>query len=207
MEFSNIPYSLVRKDSQPVLYVVRHGATGDDDSYNSPENPHLNEEGWKDAQAAAEFLADKKVGPIITSGFYRTEETAQEIAKHIGKPVIIADGLDSWRVGDVKHMKSSEDADRVIQHHVDNPHKPIPGGESLNSLRGRVDPVLEEGVKDGVATGNPPVMIAHHSIQHEVGRLFNGDHESALTKTGGIVAVYMTPTGLRAISIFRPEKV
>lgn len=200
-------YHLVKamRANEPVLYIVRHGWTGDDNSYNSPINPNLDKKGWDDAAAAAQFLKDKATGPIRTSGFKRAAETAGVVGKQIGQTPVVDDRLDSWDVGDVANMKSEAEADRVIDHHVKNPHKVLPGGESLNQLRARVQPALMQGVEEGIRTGKPPIYIAHHSVQHEAGNLFNGDHKSALTHTGGVVAVYVTPQGLKATPIFRPE--
>jgi broad specificity phosphatase PhoE len=206
MEYANVSYKLARPINQPVLYIVRHGWTGDDNSYNSPINPNLDKKGWDDAKAAAEYFSNKNTGSIRTSGFKRAAATAGVIANRLGKTPVMDDRLDSWDVGDVANAPSSEEADRIIAHHVQHPNKVIPGGESLAQLQARATPVLMEGVQEGLRTGKPPIYIAHHSIQHEAGRLFNGDHESALTHTGGAVAVYKTPNGFKAIPVFRPEK-
>src|SRR5579859_4716489 len=97
-QFSNAPYSLAHT-LIPVLYVVRHGSTGDDDSYNSPENPHLDAEGLAQAEEVASFLQSKKIGSIVASKHHRTVETAKVFAKHVGKKVELNGGLDSLDVG------------------------------------------------------------------------------------------------------------
>lgn len=202
----NTSYQLARMMNRPLLYVGRHGWTGDDNSYNSPVNPPLDKKGLEDAHAAADFLADKITGPIYTSGFQRSLETSNIIGDKLGKKPNVDARLDSWDVGDIAKADSAEEADRLVKHHVENPDKSTPGGESLSHMRQRVEPSLWEGVQYGLKTGKPPIYEAHHSIQHEVGRVFNGDHESALTHTGGFVAVILTPKGLKAIPVFRPEK-
>lgn len=201
-QISDTPYSLVK---QPVLYVVRHGATGDDDTYNSPKNPKLTEQGRKDAQEAADFFEGKSFGRILMSGYHRSVETASAIQGNV--PRIKEDRLDSLDVGDVSNAKTAEEADRIVKHHVANPHKKFPGGENLKGFRDRVDSALEESIQHYFQTGKPDIAVAHHSVQHEVGRLFNGDDKSVLTKTGGVIAVYMTPKGLKAVPIFKAEKV
>lgn len=206
MELSNTPYSLAATVGKPVLYVVRHGCTGDDNSYNSPVNPNLDAKGWEDARAAANFLSKLRTGSLHTSGFKRSAETANVVGKAIEVAPQIDNRLDSWDVGTAANASSAEEADRIIQHHVDNPDKVIPGGESLAHLRERVTPAFMDGVQEGISTGKPPVYVAHHSVQHEVGRVFNNDKDSALTHTGGVTAVYLTPAGFKAVAIFRPEK-
>jgi glucosyl-3-phosphoglycerate phosphatase len=199
-------YSLVRMLGAPVLYVVRHGWTGDDNSYNSPVNPVLDHKGLEDAKAAADFLATKVAGSIYTSGFRRAFETASIIGDRLDKTPQVNDGLDSWDIGDISKATSSEEADRAIDKHVSDPERVPPGGESLSAMRKRIEPVLRDGVAMGVRNGKPPIFVAHHSVQHEVGRVFNNDDESALTHTGGVVAVILTPQGLKAVPVFRSEK-
>lgn len=202
----NISYSLARSIGQPVLFVVRHGSTGDDDSYNSPENPHLDEKGKSDSIEAADFLTGFKTGKVVATDYHRSMETGKIIAQRLGKTDPVVDRrLDSWKIGKVADASSAAEADRMIKHHQQNPHKVIPGGESLNQLQQRVEPALLEGAVEGLQTGRPPIYSAHHSVQYETGRVFNGNKDSALTKTGGIIAVYFTPQGFKAVPIFKSE--
>jgi broad specificity phosphatase PhoE len=188
-----------------VAYILRHGSSGDDEQYNSPVNDPLDSVGRGQAYAAAQWFKDKPVGKIVTSGLKRAKETADIIGDKIGKTPKIDDRVDSLNVGNVKDMPSSDEADRVIKHHAENPSKKIPGGESFDDFRAEVHPALKEAVEDGNA-GDPTLVISHHSIQHEAGNLFNGDHESALSKPGGAIAVYKTDTGYKAVPVFKPEK-
>ncbi len=206
LSIMDTPYSLAHRSSYPVLYVVRHGSTGDDDSYNSPENPHLDSKGLEDAHEAGRFLKNKTTGSILASKHHRSVETAQILGLYLNVKPEFTSALDSLDVGDVADAASEEEADKIVHHHVANPTKVIPGGESLQAFRGRVDPSLIDGIEEGLKTGKPPVFSTHHSIQHEVGRLINGNDESALTKTGGVVAIMKTPEGLVAVPVFKPEK-
>ena len=205
MEFHNAPYSLAKAHSEPVLYVVRHGSTVDDDTYSGPTNPPLNEQGKKDAQGAADFLQGRKTGNIISSQMDRAKETANILGQALGKKVQSTPDLDSLDVGDVSKMSDKDEADRIIHHHQENPHKAIPGGESINHFDGRIEPELMSNIGSFYKTGKPNVLSVHHSVQHTAGKVFNGDKDSALTKPGGVVAVYKTPTGFVAKPIFKPE--
>ena len=208
-DFSNAPYALIRgaKLRQPILYIVRHGSTGDDDSYNSPENPPLTEEGKQDAEAAAKFFSNKKIGNLLSSVYDRSKETAEVIGTAINKKVQPDKDIDSLDVGEVSELSSKEEADKVIQHHQANKDKPFPGGESIARFHERVFPAFMESINNFYKTGEPDVMAAHHSVQHAAGEFFNGDMNSALTKTGGVIAVYQIgPAKFEAIPVFRPEK-
>src|SRR4029077_4761231 len=138
-QFSDTPYALIRgvQTKQPILYIVRHGATGDDDSYNSPENPKLTEKGKQDAEAAAKFFSDKKIGNIYASVYRRSTETAETIGKELNKKVQPDEAIDSLDVGDVSKLPSADEADKVIKHHQANKDKQIPGGESINDFHER----------------------------------------------------------------------
>jgi broad specificity phosphatase PhoE len=207
-EFSDAPYGLIRtKADQPVLYIVRHGSTGDDDSYNSPENPPLTEQGREDAKAAAKFLADKNIGNLLTSIFDRSKETAEFISQATGVKPQADKAIDSLDVGDVSKLSTKEEADKVIKHHQTHKDKPIPGGESIQNFHNRVFPQFTKSIQNFYKTGKPSVLSAHHSVQHAAGEFFNNDKDSALTKTGGVVAVYQIGPGrFKAVPVFRPEK-
>jgi len=201
----NVPYSFAKVSTDPVLYIVRHGATGDDDSYNSPENPHLNEQGKREAAEVAKWFQGRPISAIRMSGHHRTQETAAAIGNLLGLTPRVDLRIDSLDVGDVAHVGSEEEADRIVQHHVRNRNETIPGGESLNDFENRVDPAVFDGIKNYYKTGKPEAFVTHHSVQHEVSRLLNGNKDSALTHTGGVTAVMMTPGGLRAVPVYKQE--
>lgn len=204
-EFQNAPYKLAKMNSEPVLYIVRHGATGDDDSYNSPENPDLNEQGIKEANNTADFLSGKKLGNFISSVLNRARQTADIAGKKLGKKVILEPDLDSLDIGNVANAATKEEADRAIKYHQDNPNEKIPGGESISDFRKKVRPQFNKSIQNYYQIGKPDVQFAHHSVEYEAGQYFNHDKNSALTKPGGVVAVYRTPNGYEARPIFRPE--
>jgi broad specificity phosphatase PhoE len=193
---------------QPLLYIVRHGATGTgDDQYNSPENPELSEEGIAQAEEAGKFLSDRLVGGLYTSGLKRAKESADIIGKAIHRIPMIDESIHSLDVGDVANMADNDEADRVMKHHQSNPDKPLPGGESIRHFQDRVQPALMRRIEHYYQTGVPDIDVAHHSVQHEAGNMFNGNRDSALSKPGGVVAVYQDGPGkFRAVPIFKPEE-
>jgi broad specificity phosphatase PhoE len=190
---------------EPILYLVRHGATLGDDTYSGPPNPPLTEQGRNDAAEVAQFFVGRKTGDIVSSELGRTQATANEIGKALGKKVQLSKGLDSLDVGDVSKIKDKDEADKVIHHHQDNPDEPIPGGESINHFDRRIEPELMKGIGTYYKTGLPSIFSIHHSVQHTAGKIFNNDKDSALTHPGGVVAVYKDSNGFRAVPIFKPE--
>jgi broad specificity phosphatase PhoE len=203
-EFSKTPYSLATLHrNKPVLLILRHGATGDDDTYNSPVNPPLDDEGKKQVSETADFLKQFEPDKIIASPTHRSKESADIVGKKLGKEVQVNKDIDSLDVGDVKDIKSNEEADRVIKHHQQNIHEPLPGGESVHHFQERVRPVLMDSIHSYHETGKPDIISAHHSVQHEAGQFFNGNKDSALTEPGGVVGVFQTPQGLRAKAIYK----
>ncbi len=205
-EFSDAPYSLARMTNQPVLYIVRHGSTGDDERYNSPVNDPLNEKGQEDARQAASFLSGKPLGRILTSEQDRATQTANIMGQRLGRMPIVNRDLDSLNVGDVKDAASDEEADKVIRHHFANPHLPFPNGESPDQFSARVLPIILRSIQNYYMSGRPDALIAHHSTQHEAGKQFNGDKDSALTETGGILGIYPVVGGFEAEPIFKSCK-
>jgi glucosyl-3-phosphoglycerate phosphatase len=205
MEFKNTPYSLAQMNLGPVLYIARHGATGDDESYNGPENPDLNEHGVRNAYTLADYLSGLKTGSFISSAMNRAKQTADIVGRKLGKKVTLQPALDALDVGNVANAASKEEADKTIKHHQANPDTKIPGGESISGFRKRVRPEFIKSIKNFYKTGKPDVQFVHHSVQHEAGQYFNDDKDSALTEPGGLVAVYRTPNGYEARPIFKPE--
>lgn len=204
-EFSKTPYRLAKMNT-PVLYIVRHGSTGDDEAFNSPRDPQLDSIGKKEADALAKYFSDKKVGDVISSKLHRAVDTGKIIGDKIGKTPAVNPNIDSLNVGDVANMTSEEEADKVVKHHQDNPDETIPGGESISDFEKRTRPVFTENIQKFFQTGEPSVLVAHHSLQYEAGKTFNNDKDSAITKPGGVTAIYqVSPGKFEAIPVFKPE--
>jgi broad specificity phosphatase PhoE len=194
--------------NEPVLYIARHGASGNDDDYNSPVNPELNAQGIKEAQELAEFFKGKKVGNIYSSVMHRAAQTANILGKALGKKPIMDKDLDALDVGNVSDLKDSDEADRTVRYHQKNSHLPFPGGESIDEIERRVRPQFKAAIKRFHQTGHPDILVAHHSIQYEAGKYFNHDKDSALTELGGALAVYPDSEGaLMAEPVYKPLNV
>jgi hypothetical protein len=108
-------------------------------------------------------------------------------------------------LGKIPGLSSAEDAEEEVQYYVNHPDEIIPGGESLNQLGQRAEDVLIPAIYEG-DSGLPPILVSHHSIECQVGRIFNNDKDSVLTKTGGVVGIFKTSDGYLAVPIFKAEK-
>lgn len=143
------------------LYVVRHcKAAGQE-----PEAP-LTEEGRRQAEALAAFLADKEIDLIVSSPYQRARQSIQPLADRLGLPIlederlgerVLAEGpLPDW-LGD-------------LQRSFADPDLRLPGGETGREAMARaaaaVDAVLATGAK-------APVIVTHGNLMTLLLRRFD----------------------------------
>jgi len=74
-----------KPDKSSTVYIVRHAEKADDGT----DNPPLRPEGVTRANMLAAMLADKSIVAIITSTFKRTVQTADPLAKKLGKQATV----------------------------------------------------------------------------------------------------------------------
>jgi broad specificity phosphatase PhoE len=84
------------------LFLVRHGTNDCVGKSLAGRNMdvHLNEKGLKQAASAAEWLADKNIGTIISSPITRAVETAKPLAERLKLPIIENDLIQEVDYGD-----------------------------------------------------------------------------------------------------------
>lgn len=84
------------------LFLVRHGTNDCVGKSLAGRNMdvHLNEKGFKQAESAAEWLADKNIGTIISSPITRAIETAKPLAERLKLPIIENDLIQEIDYGD-----------------------------------------------------------------------------------------------------------
>mgnify|MGYP001616981591 CR=1 FL=1 len=70
--------------------LVRHGETpwNDQARYQGQEDIPLSEQGWAQAEHLAERLASESIDAIYASDLARARDTAQVVARRLGKPVM-----------------------------------------------------------------------------------------------------------------------
>ena len=73
------------------VVLIRHGRPDENDA-TRPNDPPLNADGWRQAQAVATLLGREGITGIVASPLTRARQTAEPLAKLSGLPVEIAEG-------------------------------------------------------------------------------------------------------------------
>jgi broad specificity phosphatase PhoE len=196
-------------DKTIVCYVVRHGATSLNQSgcFRGNLNPPLAPEGRRDAEQIARLFSTIDVSHIFSSDKVRATETAGIIAREKGIPIHKSEALRALNVGDFSGQKRTPEAEADLQVYLDQPDTQIPGGESLNEFKSRIQPCFQEAIDVFMECGVPPLIVAHSSVIHELGSTLYKDHKSILVDPGGAVAMFFSNGKLQAEPIFKPARV
>ena len=78
------------------LILVRHGRP-DEGDLDSPNDPPLNADGWRQARAAANLLASEPITRIVASPLLRAQQTARPLAERLVLPI---DTVEGWGEAD-----------------------------------------------------------------------------------------------------------
>ena len=194
-----------------VAFFIRHGETdlndppnGEKERFRGDADVLLNDTGKKQAEELVPFFNARKFSAAFHSGMQRTAQTLEPLMKAKGMEAHEIEGLNSLNTGDFTGLPKTEENKKKLEHYRNNPNLRIPGGESVNEFRKRVDPRLMRIIHLGDSAGAPTVAALHGSIMKELSRLLcKGDYNAAKVDPGGVVAVYKTPDGYKAVPIFR----
>ena len=195
-------------DAIVVCYVARHGQTvlNAERRFRGNANPELDATGIKQAHQLAELFRPIDISHIFCSDKVRSTKTAEIIAAAKGVPVHPTEALRALDVGDFSGQKRDKSSEAALQVYLDDCCAQIPGGESLNDFKARIQPCLVSAVDLFFECGAPPLLVAHSSVVHEVGNIVHKDHTSVLVEPGGVIAVYAKNGKLGAEPIHRPIK-
>jgi 2,3-bisphosphoglycerate-dependent phosphoglycerate mutase len=97
------------------LILIRHGLpVRVEEEVGTRADPELDELGWQQAEALADWLADEPIDVLVTSPMRRAVETAQPLAKRKGLDVIVDDELAEFDRGmhfyiPIEELKASKD--------------------------------------------------------------------------------------------------
>ncbi|MBE0610720.1 MAG: histidine phosphatase family protein [Dehalococcoidia bacterium] len=133
------------------LHLVRHGETAfnrDGKGLGRADVP-LTELGERQAQAVGAVFAGSPLVSILSSPLVRASEVAGAISAVTGVPVEIREALTEMDVGETEGLDFADMRARFPEfiqlwsgpHAVDTP---LPGGESLRDVAGRLGPILAE---------------------------------------------------------------
>jgi len=200
--------SLATAPELVVLYVARHGQTvlNAEGCFRGNKDVPLNANGIKDAHHLKTLFADIPLSFIIGSDRVRASQTANIIHEGQDLPKHTSPLLRALDVGDFSGKPRNKANVEALQVYLDSPDEKIPGGESLNNFKGRVDPAIWEAFGMADDAGLPGLIIAHSSIVHELGDLWGSGHTSCLVEPGGVVAVYVRNGRIGVQPIYRPMK-
>lgn len=145
------------------LIFVRHGNTAlneDGDKIRGWKDVPLSPKGEEEAKRVGEQLKDKEFKGIISSDLKRARQTAKEISRITGKPILgYTKSLRPWDAGIYTGTESS----KVMEHfhrHINNPDEKIPEGESFNTFKKRYLQAILDIKK--YFKGKPILIVAHH---------------------------------------------
>ena len=194
------------QDPTIVVFVARHGTTvlNAAGRFRGKLNPDLDEKGIRDAHKLAKLFSNIDLSYIICSDKTRAVHTADIIAQPKQIQVHHTEELRALNVGDFSGVKRTAETEAQLEVFLSQPDCPIPGGESLNDFKSRIQPCIKEAVDLYQDTGVPPLIVAHSSIIHEVGSMIYGEHKSVLVEPGGVLAIYYRDGKLGASPIFKP---
>ena len=186
-----------------VAMFVRHGSTtlNGENKFRGPMDVDLDDAGKADAKQLSQHLKGHGVRDVFDSGMKRSKQTAR-IAMP-GKKSKTVKELEPFNIGDFAGQPKNEENMKKILHYQNNPDEKIPGGETLNEFRNRVNPKIDMAIRRGQQAGRPTVVFGHSSTIHQVGHHLHGDHNHVKVKPGGIVGVFHTPKGYEAKAMFK----
>jgi broad specificity phosphatase PhoE len=158
----------------------------------------LNSNGLDQARDLALKLERVSFSRIISSDRRRTIETSQIICKSLGVGFDVTPNLRAWDIGSFSGKAKDTQNKELLQYYIDHQHIPVPDGESLNSFKGRVRPVIHDAVAEAERRGDPVLLVVHSSVIHEIASMLHGDHDAVLVNPGGIAVVYRQGENLTA---------
>ncbi|HOE42789.1 MAG TPA: histidine phosphatase family protein [Rhodoferax sp.] len=157
------------------IIAIRHGETAwnVDTRLQGHLDIALNDVGLWQASRVALALTDEPIDTIYTSDLMRAWQTAQAIAEVAGCPVITDQGLRERGFGEFEgktHAEIEADwPDMSLQWRRREPDWAPPGGESLNTMRERVQSAASALAAQHI--GGQIVLVAHGGVMDILYRL------------------------------------
>ena len=156
------------------LILVRHGETewNSDKRIQGSVDVPLSEAGRAQAVALARALAEEGLRPdlIYTSDLQRSSETGRIVAGRLDvsdirvSPLLRELDCGEWEGRLIEDLRQNEPA--LYEAWLDDPAKPLPGGESVLQLRARAERFFRENAGDLAAC--PRVLIVAHGLMNRM---------------------------------------
>ena len=150
-------------------YIIRHAEKEKGDFYN-PRLRHqdqpISQKGQQDALKLWSYLCDKGISAIYVSGYQRTEQTIEYVAKQSGIVPVIDDRLNEIDNGRIEELTDHEVHQRYPEvwnaFRARNADFRFPEGETGEEARRRIADFLEEKLQ-----GHPAesiVLVSHEGL-------------------------------------------
>jgi len=164
---------------------VRHGETdwNVEGRYQGRQDPPLNERGWAQARALADYVRAHPVAAVVASPLQRAEQTASVCAAALGLQCSTDDALveiahGSWE-GKLRADVARDDAERY-RAWEERPHTvTFPGGENLADVERRLAAFLTHAS----AHGDSLLAVTHDLMVRMAVLAAQGLPASALSST------------------------
>jgi len=185
-----------------VAFFIRHGETelnnpsdGETEKFRGDLDVPLNKDGEAQAAQIPDYLRGYRLSALFHSGMHRTAQTVQPLAENKGIESKKIEDMNSLDTGDFSGLPKTEENRNKLKWYRENPEEVIPGGESVQHFRDRVDPVIMNVVKIGEQAGSPSAACVHGSVMREISRLFSESYDSLKVEPGGIVGIFRDTQG------------
>lgn len=150
------------------LILVRHGLTdwNEEGRWHGLTDIPINEEGREQSRAAAEAIKDLKIDQVYTSTLIRTKQTYDEIQQvlHLDCPVEVSAALNERDygiyTGKNKWAVKKEIGDKAFQDMRRGWDYPIPGGETLKDVSGRLMPFYNNEILPKLKEGQNIMLVS-----------------------------------------------
>jgi broad specificity phosphatase PhoE len=145
--------SVERNSIMTSIYLVRHGQTAwnKEEIFRGRTDVPLDETGLRQAELAGEYFKGVEIQGIYSSPLVRAWETAQKIAQFHNLRVEPLEGILDMSFGNWEghaHQEIRKIDSETYRQWVESPHLVrLPGGESLDEVRGRAMVALEEVIR------------------------------------------------------------
>jgi broad specificity phosphatase PhoE len=183
-----------------VAFFIRHGQTdlNKANDFRGDIDIPLNETGQQEAEEIPEYLAAYPLSVLYHSGMQRTEQTLEPLVRDRNMPSIGLENFNGLDTGEFSGKPKTKENKKILDYYRANPKVKIPGGESVEDFRNRVDPIIYNVIKVGEESGKPSVAVVHGSVLREVSRLFHNDYNELKVEPGGIVGIFKSSSGYSA---------
>ena len=143
-----------------MLYLVRHGASVDQKLIRGrlPGYP-LSKKGRKQAERAAEFLADKKITAVYSGPLERARQTAEIIARKKHLKAKVAKQLNEWNAPKWEGKYWSQVPQTDVIKYVFRPTTLDVGGETIKNIADRFSKFCR-----AVSAHSDAVCVSHRDV-------------------------------------------